>query len=127
MRTLIKGRIAEFTPQVLGRVAEDGVLVLGEAGDLEFTVDTGFSAGISLPESDLRRLAVEHIGFEPYVLATGEVIELSVYYGKVRLRGQEVEVRFIPADFLIGMEFMASVASRLVVDFDRQALVLQRR
>ncbi len=127
MKTVLKGYLDGSTPQVRAQVDENRVLVLGKEGNLELTLDTGFSADISVPAEVLDRLNVEHVGFENYVLATGAISHMPVYRGKVRIGRNEIEARFIPADFLVGTELMAKAASRLVVDFERETVTLQRR
>ncbi|MBM3240968.1 hypothetical protein FJZ31_32195 [Candidatus Poribacteria bacterium] len=113
MRAVVRGKIEDFVPFFNGFVDEDGILVLQEDGDLSLTVDTGFSGGIALPEEVLDEMDVELIDFGIFILATGDEIELPVFWGKVVVSAHELETWFIPGDSLLGMEFLSLAGSIL--------------
>ena len=62
MKTILAGWIEGFVPKVREYINDEDVLVLKEVNQLEFTVDTGFSAGISLPEELLDTMDIEPMG-----------------------------------------------------------------
>ncbi len=124
MKLLIKGEIEDFIPFFNGFVNEEGILILEEDGGLSFTVDTGFSGGIAIPEKILEEMDVELIDYGIFRLATGDEVELPVYWGKVTIRDIEIETWFIPGDSLLGMEFLSLVGSRLSFDFVKEEVKL---
>ena len=124
MKTLIIGKIDNFVPFFNGFVNEDGTLILQENGDFSLTVDTGFSGGIALPESVLDEMGADLIDFGVFRLATGEEVELSIFWGKVRIGNDEIETWFIPGDSLLGMEFLSLACSLLSLDFEKQEVKL---
>ena len=89
MNTLSQGEIIDFAPLFKAYVRKEG-LVLGEEGDILLTVDTGFSGRIALPQKTLNEMAVEFIGYDTFTLATGEVVELPMFLGKVIIINQEI-------------------------------------
>ena len=115
MTTLIRGEITDFVPLFKACVMKEE-LVLGE-GDILLTVDTGFSGGIALPWEILDEMEVEFIGHNTFTLATGEVVELPMFLGKVIVKDHGIETWFIPADWLVGMEFLSIAGSVLTLDF----------
>jgi predicted aspartyl protease len=125
MRVLIQGTIVDFVPSFSGRV-DAGALVIDEAGDLALTVDTGFSGGIALPEETLEELETDFIGYDTFTLATGEIIELPMYLGKVAVGKGKITTWFIPGDFLLGMEFLSSVGSVLSLNLKDETVRLMR-
>ena len=119
MRKLIRGDIEDFVPFFNGFVDEDGMLIFQEDGDFSLTVDTGFSGGIALPEEILEEMDVELIDFGIFRLATGDEVELPVFWGKVVVGDYEIETWFIPGDSLLGMEFFSLAGSYLSLDFEK--------
>lgn len=126
MRTLIRGEIADFVPSFNGYLGEEGVLVLSEDGDFPLTVDTGFSGGIALPQEILEKMKIEFFGYDTFTLATGDIVELPMYLGKVVVRKYEIETWFIPGDLLIGMEFLSSTGSVLSLNFEDKTVKLMK-
>jgi len=126
MRTLIKGEIEDFVPFFNGFIDEDGTLILQEDGDFSLTVDTGFSGAIALPEEILEKMDVELIDFGIFRLATGDELELPVFWGKVMVGGYEIETWFIPGDSLLGMEFFSLTGSYLSLDFEKEEVKLMK-
>jgi predicted aspartyl protease len=126
MRTLIQGKIVNFAPLFQGYLNEDKCLVLDESGHLALTVDTGFSGGIALPMEILNDMNVEFFGYDTFTLATGEVVELPMFIGKVALKHYVFETWFIPGDYLIGMEFLSSVGSALILNFEKHVVKLNK-
>lgn len=126
MRVLLQGKIDEFVPKVTGYIDEAKILTLEENANLEFSVDTGFTGGIALPENFLAQLNVKFIGYELFSLATGEIIDLPVYTGTTIVSNFQIETRFVPGDFLIGMELMSAISPRLVFDFERNLLTFEQ-
>ncbi len=107
MKTLIKGNIEKFVP----------VFTLTDSGNISMTADTGFSGGIALPAKILEKMNIELVDYDTFRLATGKIIELPVFIGKVVVKNHEVETWFIPGDFLLGMEFLSSAGSALLLNF----------
>lgn len=126
MRTLIQGRIVDFVPYFNGSLVESGALVLSEDGDFSLMVDTGFSGGIAIPEEILDEIEVEFFGYNTFTLATGDIVELPMYLGKVFLRGREIETWFIPGDSLLDMEFLSSAGTALSLNFEDETVKLMR-
>ncbi|MFQ6087650.1 MAG: hypothetical protein ACE5K0_01945 [Candidatus Methanofastidiosia archaeon] len=124
MRTLIRVEIEDFVPFFNGFVDEDGTLVLQKDGDFPLTVDTGFSGAIALPEEILERMNVELIDFGIFRLATGNEVELPVFWGKIVIGDYEIETWFIPGDSLLGMEFFSLAGSYLSLDFKKEEVNL---
>ena len=120
MRKLIRGDIEDIVPFFNGFVDEDGMLILQEDGDFSLTVDRGFSGGIALPEEILEEMDVELIDFGIFRLATGDEVELPVFWGRVMVGDYEIETWFIPGDSLLGMEFFSLAGcSYLSLDFEK--------
>jgi predicted aspartyl protease len=123
MRILLRGEIRDFVPS-FGASVEDGRLVLHKDGDFSLTVDTGFSGGIALPEEILQEMGVELIDFGIFRLATGDEVELPVFWGRVVVKDYEIETWFIPGDSLLGMEFLSLAGSSLSIDFRGEEIEL---
>ena len=124
MSMLVKGNIIDFVPFFKSFLDESNKLVISENGDLFLTVDTGFSGGIALPLDVLTKLEVELAFYDTFKIATGEVIELPVFSGKAIIRTIDIETWFIPGDYLLGMEFLASAGSLLSFDFEKEEVKL---
>jgi predicted aspartyl protease len=125
MKSLLLGNIVDYVPFFNAYVDDDRKLVLDEDGDLSMTVDTGFSGGIALPLDVIEDMNLELATFDTFTLATGEIVELPVFLGKVVIKGDEIETWFISGDFLLGMEFLCSVGSSLLLDFRKDTVKLQ--
>ena len=125
MRVLIKGKIENLVPLINAAADKEGTLVLREDGDFPLTVDTGFSGGIAVPKEILETMGLELIDFGIFRLATGEEVELPVFWGKVAIKDQGIETWFIPGDSLLGMEFLSLAGSRLSLDFERGEVGLE--
>ncbi len=124
MKVLITGKIENLVPSFNGLVDKNGLFVLDNDGDYSLTVDTGFSGGIALPEEILNIMNVKLIDFENFRLATGDEIELPVFWGKVIIKYNEIETWFVPGDSLLGMEFLSSAGSLLSFDFEKKEVKL---
>ncbi len=124
MRRVIRGEIEDFVPFFNGLVDDNGTLILQQDGDFSLTVDTGFSGGIALPEEILDEMDVELIDFGIFRLATGDEVELPVFWGKVVVGDCEIETWFIPGDSLLGMEFISLAGSYLSLDFEKEEVRL---
>ena len=124
MRTPIQGEIIDFVPLFKAYVREEDLL-LGEEGDILLTVDTGFSGGIALPEKVLNEIDVEFIGYDIFTLATGDIVELPMFIGRVIIENQEVETWFIPGDLLVGMEFLSLAGKVLRLNFEEAVVELR--
>lgn len=122
MRTLVRGEILDLVPSFKGSIGQGGDLVISESGDFALTVDTGFSGGIALPEEILDGMEGDFFGYDTFTLATGEVVELPMYLGRVILRNRVIQTWFIPGDFLLGMEFLSAAGSLLSLHF-REGIV----
>jgi predicted aspartyl protease len=126
MRTVIRGVIKDFAPSFNGLVDENGMLFLLEDGEFALTVDTWFSGGIALSKEILERMDVELIDFGIFRLATGDEVELPVFWGKVVVKDSEIETWFVPGDLLLGMEFLSLAGSLLCIDFGKGEVKLLR-
>ena len=124
MRTLIKGEVADFIPSFNAYINK-GSLVVSEDGDFAITVDTGFSGGIAIPLEMLDEMDVEFFGYDTFTLATGDIVELPMFVGRVITGGCEIETWFIPGDSLLGMEFLSTVGSLLCFDFEDELVELR--
>lgn len=69
-------------------------------------------------------MRVELVFYDTFQLATGEIVDLPVFLGKVIIENYEVETWFIPGDYLLGMEFLASIGSLLLFDFEKEEVRL---
>jgi predicted aspartyl protease len=125
MNMLIQGEILDFVPLFKAYVRKGGLL-LGEEGNILITVDTGFSGGIALPQEMLNEMDAEFIGYDTFTLATGEVVELPMFLGKVVIKAQELETWFIPGDLLVGMEFLSTAGKVLTLNFEEAIVELRR-
>jgi len=126
MKALIKGAIENFVPSFNGYVNEKGILVIQETGSLSFTVDTGFSGAIALPERILKKMKAELIAYGIFRLAAGDEVELPVFWGQVAIKNSQIETWFIPGNSLLGMEFLSLVGSYLIFDFQGQEVKLAK-
>jgi len=126
MKTLIRGNIVDFVPLFNAYMDDERTLVLDEDGDLFMTVDTGFSGGVALPLNIIEDMDLELATFDTFTLATGEMVELPVFLGKVVIKDYEIETWFIPGDFLLGMEFLYSTGSILFLNFDNDTMKLKK-
>ncbi len=124
MSTRLRGVIEALVPVFHAHIDDDGVIALGEGGDMPLRVDTGFSGSIALPSELLGRIGAELVDFGVFRLATGDEVELPVYWGKVSVGAVELETWFIPGDSLLGMEFLSLVGSSLSMDLERGVVEL---
>ncbi len=124
----VRGRIRSHEPSVPARIS-GGRLVIGGPQRIRLVVDTGFTGAIALPPSLLRRLRLDEVGAEPYILADGSAVVASVYEGAVVLGGKTCPVEIISSegDPLLGMQFIEDVASSLVINPRRREVVLNIR
>ena len=126
MKTVVKGNIENFVPVFKASLNKNAVFTLGDSGSISMTADTGLSGGIALPPNILEKMNVELVDFDTFRLATGKIVELPVFIGKVIVKHHEVETWFIPGDFLLGMEFLSSIGSVLLLNFDEDDIRLMR-
>lgn len=124
MTLRIKGKIRNFIPVFQSFVDKRGMLVLQEKGKIPLTVDTGFNGSISLPDSVLKTMDVSPIDVGVFRLATGDEVELPVYWGKVHVSGKTFETWFVQGDALLGMEFLSLAGSVLTLDFKKENVKL---
>jgi len=117
MKEIMEGEIENFVPLFQAHLNSEKILVLGEGGDIPMTVDTGFSGGIAIPLNLINEMGLELVDFDTFRLATGEIVELPIFLGKVIIKKSEIETWFIPGDSLLGMEFLYSAGSLLSLNF----------
>lgn len=79
----------------------------------------------TLPEKVLNEIDVEFIGYDTFTLATGDVVELPMFIGRVIIENQEVETWFIPGDLLVGMEFLSLAGKLLGLNFEEATVELR--
>ncbi len=125
MRTLITGKVVDFVP-TFGAHPDGECFVLSEDGDFAITVDTGFNGGIAIPLEMMDKMDMEFFGYDTFTLATGDIVELPMFMGKVILDDYESKTWFIPGDSLLGMEFLSAVGSILYFDFENETVELRR-
>ncbi len=123
----VRGLIKDQAPVLTGRVDRRGKLCLGGRGPHRFIVDTGFTGAVAVPEEMLSSLNVEHIGYDTFMLATGQEVELPVFLGEVKIGHRRVQTWFIAGDHLIGMEFLGVAFSLFQIDFRRGTWALEPR
>lgn len=124
MKTLIQGQIVKLSPTWQASV-EKGVLTLSSDGEFEFLVDTGFAGGIAVPATAAGELDLKFVATQLFELAGGQIIELAVFIGKVRLGSKVHRTQFIVGDALIGMRFLRLAGKELVLRFDRRTVTLK--
>lgn len=122
----VRGMIKDQAPVLAGWVDSKGKLCLGRRGPQSFIVDTGFTGAIAVPEEMLSSLDVEHIGYDTFMLATGQEVELPVFLGEVRIARRRVQTWFIAGEHLIGMEFLGVAFSLFQIDFRRGTWALEQ-
>lgn len=125
MKTILRGHIVGYIPSVSSQIA-NGKLVLGESGNIEMTIDSGFSGGIALPHDILQALDKKRMGYDFFTLATGERVKLPTYRGTVIVNQKEIAASIIPGDKLIGMEFLSSVGTILSFHLKHQTVRLAK-
>ena len=124
MKAIMRGTIVDYVPAFNGDVDESGALVLHDSGKVPFTIDTGFSGGIAVPSDLLGRMGVKLIDFDVFKLATGIRVELSIYWGKVRMGDRSFGTWMISGDSLVGMELLTRAGSELRLDLNGGSVVL---
>lgn len=87
-------------------------------------MDTGFSGAIALPEEILEEMDIELIDFGIFRLATGDEVELPIFWGKVKVKNYKMETWFVPGDSLLGVEFLSLAGSFLSLDFKKETVEL---
>jgi predicted aspartyl protease len=125
MKTIFQGKIEDFVPFVKASIV-DGVLIIDKNGNFTMTVDSGFSSGIALPHKLIKQIGLKPIVYDKFELATGEIVELPVYLGKVIVKNKIIETGFIPGESLIGMEFLYSAGSILTFGFKKNTVKLTK-
>lgn len=117
MTSVLRGPILHRVPFFKASI-ERGTIRFHDDGNLRLTVDTGFTGSIALPQGMIEQMRLQLIGHENFALATGDLVRLPMFLGAARFhRREQIQAWFIPGDFLLGMEFFASMGSRLVLDF----------
>lgn len=125
MEVIIKGEITDFVP-FFNAFVEGENLIFSEDGNQTLTIDSGFNGGIAIPGEVLEEMGLELVDYDIFRLATGEIVELSVFLGKVIIKDFEVEAWFIPGDWLLGMEFLSTVGRELVLNLAECTVKLTR-
>jgi len=74
----------------------------------------------------IKQIGLKPIVYDKFELATGEIVDLPVYFGKVIVKNKVIETGFIPGEPLIGMEFLYSVGSTLTFGFKKNAVKLTK-
>ncbi len=125
MEVIIKGGITDFVP-FFNAFVEGENLIFNEDGNQTLTIDSGFNGGIALPGEVLEEMGLELVDYDTFRLATGEIVELPVFLGKVIIKDFETETWFIPGDWLLGMEFLSAVGRELVLNLAEGTVKLTR-
>ena len=125
MEVIIKGGITDFVP-FFNAFVEGENLIFNEDGNQTLTIDSGFNGGIALPGEVLEEMGLELVDYDTFRLATGEIVELPVFLGKVIIKDFEVETWFIPGDWLLGMEFLSAVGREPVLNLAEGTVKLTR-
>jgi len=99
----------------------------GAKKEIEFDclIDTGFAGGISIPEKLKPHFKFPLIGRRVWELADGSLVELEVYFGKVKEGTKKKEVSVIFTDGsegLVGIEFLRG--KKFILDLKKNAIQL---
>jgi len=127
METVVRGSIEEFVPRLRASLGM-GELILHEEGDIILVVDTGFSGAVALPGGILRKMDLQYIGMDEFILADGTATILPIFQGKLRIENWDYKTWFVPlgTDFLLGMEALSKIGRALLLDFEDKLVELHR-
>ena len=126
MNTILNGNINDFVSSFNAYLDDDNNLILADNGDFSMTVDTGFSGGIAINLEVIDEMGLKLVDFDTFRLATGEIVELPVFLGKIFINENGVETWFIPGDSLLGMEFLSSAGRFLSLNFENKTVKLEK-
>jgi len=121
VKTIFRGKIEDFVPFTRASI-KNKMLAINERGNFLMTVDTGFTGGVALPNKIIKQLGLKPVVYDKFRLATGKMVALPVFRGKVFVKNKVIETWFIPGDSLIGMEFLYSAGSTLTFSLKKNAV-----
>jgi clan AA aspartic protease len=109
-----------ITGTISARRAYIGLIVRGSSGqegEVEFVLDTGFTASITLPPAACTLLGLRLLGHHPARLADRSRVFLDVYQATVLWDGSERVIRVLAMDGapLVGMTLLDGHEVRLQV------------
>lgn len=86
----------------------EALTVNQSATPFEAVVDTGFNGFLTLPTDTLHKLGASSAGTRRAELGDGNLVEMDVYFVKVKWRDEEREVLALQADAtpLVGMSLL---------------------
>jgi len=119
----IKGYFKSLQPYVLAEI-NNGILVFGK-GNLKVKIDTGFDGALCIPEEFRKKLDCEFAGT---ILVTDYKMKArneKFYLTKIYIGKKLHEFDFITGDFLIGMEFLNEIFSKMDFNFDSNKILLK--
>lgn len=91
-------------------IAYLSIVVVEEAGEYEFIVDTGFSGSVYLPEDIIANWGLPFVSTVPIVLADQSTVIVDVYEAHLIWFGVTMRVPVLAApvggDSLLGMELL---------------------
>ena len=93
-------------------------------------VDTGFNGFLSAPNKLLMSLGWVHLGYEKYEIATGEIVQQKIYFGKIRFMGVEQNVVGVASqakDVLLGTSLLNMNRCVIQIDFPQKIVRIQRK
>ena len=92
--------------------------------NLDATIDTGFTAHLTLPATDIRELRLPQHGEWPAVLANGEIKQFPVYTALVIWNGQSRPIPIFESESqpLLGMALLWN--NRLTMDISKDGDVI---
>lgn len=110
----MRGRVGEGAREAALTLTVLGPL--GEDGEIEATVDTGFTGALCLPPEVVETLGLPFVGRGAAVLADGRAVETRYHRGRVLWHGREggVQVLATKGGPLVGMALLRG--SRLTVE-----------
>lgn len=94
--------------------------------EIDCLIDTGFSGGISLPETFQTKLTRRPLGFQEYELADGSRTIFAIYEVRVKYAGRIKITSLVftkSEDSLLGIEFLTGL--RLVLDLKNFSISLE--
>ena len=102
---MIDGRVSSALRAILPLEIQDGS---GDWRTLPFTLDTGYTGSLALPEPFARQLGLTLDGFRTASSATQQSVRVRYGYARIVWQGQEQLTRFLEAGThpLIGMSLL---------------------
>lgn len=100
-------------------------VLLNQGVEADCLIDTGFSGGISLPQSYSKKLKEKPLGFQEYELADGSRVTFPIYEIEINYQKHAKTISLIftnSEDVLVGIEFLRGL--RFVLDLKKSQVYL---